>query len=122
MLDYLRVCDGGVKDKHALLKVCNYECDAEVGGDTRQEGHYRGLREFRSEKEEGVVRCSHEYIVLRRWLLARGNVELLVGFDTALEAAHHAGQYPNLPVGNPQPDDYPGGYLWYESLDESYRG
>ena len=37
-LDYLRVCDGGVKDEHllnynyVLSLVCNYECDVEVGG------------------------------------------------------------------------------------------
>ena len=39
MLGYLRVHDGGVKDEHlldynyALLKVRNYECDADVGGE-----------------------------------------------------------------------------------------
>ena len=68
------------------------------------------------------MQCSHEYITLRRWLLTRGNGELVVGCDTALEAAHCTGQYPHPPVGNPQPDDYPGGYIWYEPLDEAYGG
>ena len=52
MLGYLRVSDGGLKDEYlldynyALLKVRNYECDAKVGGDTREEEQYRGMREF----------------------------------------------------------------------------
>ena len=71
VLDYSRVCDGGVKDEHLLdynymlLKVRSYECNAEVGGGTRQEAHYHVLREFRAEKGDRAVRCSHAYIELR---------------------------------------------------------
>ena len=66
------------------------------------------------------MRCSHEYIVLKRWLLTRENGKLLAGFDTMLEAAHHSGQYPHPPVGNTRPDDYHGVNLWYELLDKAY--
>ena len=58
------------------------------------------------------MRCSHEYIALRRWLLARGKGESLAGFDTAPEAAHRARQYLHSPVGNPKPDDNPGGAIF----------
>ena len=52
VLDYLRVLEGGVKDKHVIdynyvvRLVRNYDCDNECGSDTRQESHYRALREF----------------------------------------------------------------------------
>ena len=75
-MEYLRVRDGGLKDEYLLdynflvRLVGNYECGDECGGDTQQEGHYRVFKEFRAEKGERVVRCSHEYIALGHWLLA----------------------------------------------------
>ena len=57
-----------------------------------------------TEREYGKWMLSQECVVWRQWATNHpGGEELLKQFDKDLQEAYNAGEYPNLPQGQPSP-------------------